>query len=215
MPGGVDMHCHIAGPKVNAARMLRPEDSAGRSRRPPHGRPTRSGTLGSVPSTFATGYQYAGLGYTTAFDAAIPPLAARHAHEEFRDTPVIDKGFFVLMGNNHYVMDRIRAGRARSGCKAFVAWLLDAAEGLRREGRQPRRRRELEAGAGATSTASTTRSSHFGVTPRQIILVELARAVDELGLPHPVHIHATTSACPATGRRRWRRCRPSTAIAAT
>jgi len=28
---------------------------------------THSGTLGSVPSTFATGYKYLGLGYTTAF----------------------------------------------------------------------------------------------------------------------------------------------------
>ena len=24
MPGGVDMHCHIAGPKVNMARKMRP-----------------------------------------------------------------------------------------------------------------------------------------------------------------------------------------------
>ena len=54
--------------------------------------------MGSVPSTFATGYRYAGLGYTTAFDAAIAPLAARHAHDEFADTPCIDKGFFALDG---------------------------------------------------------------------------------------------------------------------
>ena len=26
MPGGVDIHCHIAGPKVNTARKLRPEE---------------------------------------------------------------------------------------------------------------------------------------------------------------------------------------------
>ena len=26
MPGGVDMHCHIAGPKVNLGRKMRPED---------------------------------------------------------------------------------------------------------------------------------------------------------------------------------------------
>ena len=26
MPGGVDMHAHIAGPKVNVARKMRPED---------------------------------------------------------------------------------------------------------------------------------------------------------------------------------------------
>src|SRR5437773_10502416 len=77
MPGGVDMHCHIAGPKVNVARKMRPEEK----RKSPLHRTanTHSGTMGSVPSTFATGYKYAGMGYTTAFDAAIPPLGARHA----------------------------------------------------------------------------------------------------------------------------------------
>ena len=77
MAGGIDMHSHIAGPKVNLARKMRPEDK----RRAPMVHRTkisRSGTTGSVPSTFATGYLYAGMGYTTAFDAAIPPLSARH-----------------------------------------------------------------------------------------------------------------------------------------
>ena len=89
----------------------------------------RSGTLGSVPSTFTTGYQYAGLGYTTALDAAIPPLGARQAHHEFRDTPVLDKAFLVLMGNNHAVMDRIHEGE-RGRLKEFVAWLLNATRGF-------------------------------------------------------------------------------------
>src|SRR5215217_3780450 len=26
MPGGIDMHCHIAGPKVDVARKMRPEE---------------------------------------------------------------------------------------------------------------------------------------------------------------------------------------------
>src|SRR5206468_4574725 len=79
MPGGIDMHCHIAGPKVNIARKMRPEE---KRKAPPVMRTakTHSGTMGSVPSTFATGYKYAGMGYTTAFDAAIPPLGARHVH---------------------------------------------------------------------------------------------------------------------------------------
>src|ERR1700678_88709 len=48
MPGGVDMHSHIAGPKVNAARKMRPED---KRHSPPLRRTplTRSGTIGSVP----------------------------------------------------------------------------------------------------------------------------------------------------------------------
>ena len=98
MPAGVDMHSHIAGPKVNTARKMRPEDR--RHGALPRSALCRSGTMGSVPSTFATGYKYAALGYTTVFDAAVPPLAARHAHEELNDTPCIDAGFFALLGNN-------------------------------------------------------------------------------------------------------------------
>src|SRR4051812_49916298 len=126
MAGGVDMHAHIAGPKVNVARKLRPEDKrkAPVVRRTPL---TRSGTTGSVPSTFATGYLYAGLGYTTAFDAAVPPLGARHAHEEFHDTPIIDKGFFVLLGNNHYALKQIGANEP-DRLRSYVAWLLGAAK---------------------------------------------------------------------------------------
>src|SRR5690606_10656763 len=126
MPGGIDMHCHIAGPKVNTGRKMRPEE---KRRDEPVRRTakTRSGTLGSVPSSFATGYKYLGLGYTTAFDAAVPPLAARHCHEEFGDTPGIDKGFYVLVGNNHYVMRSIRDGQPEQ-LKTFLAWLLGASK---------------------------------------------------------------------------------------
>ncbi|MDP6182234.1 MAG: amidohydrolase family protein, partial [Gammaproteobacteria bacterium] len=98
MPGGVDIHCHIAGSKVNLARKLQPEDH--RNDVQPGTRYTRSGTGGVVPSTFTTGYRYATLGYTTAMEAAAPPLGARHVLEELEDTPIIDKGFYTLLGNN-------------------------------------------------------------------------------------------------------------------
>src|SRR5262245_62890073 len=64
MPAGVDLHSHIAGPKVNAARKMRPEDHR---RAEPVRRTavTRSGVMGANPSTFATGYTYARLGYAT------------------------------------------------------------------------------------------------------------------------------------------------------
>ncbi|MEQ9070607.1 MAG: amidohydrolase family protein [Gimesia chilikensis] len=76
MPGGIDMHCHIAGPKVNAGRKMTPEMK--RQAAPIfRTEQTRSGTGGVVPSTFATGYLFASIGYTTAMDAAIPGLHAR------------------------------------------------------------------------------------------------------------------------------------------
>ena len=127
MPGGVDIHCHIAGSKVNLARKLQPEER----RRDVHPRTlfTRSGTGGSVPSTFTTGYRYAMLGYTTAMEAAVPPLGARHTLEELHDTPVIDKGFFVLTANNVILYRLLKEGR-REEFRQAVAWLINAVRGL-------------------------------------------------------------------------------------
>lgn len=190
MPGGVDMHCHIAGSKVNAARAFRPEDKAGAIRRTAS---TRSGTTGSVPSTFATGYQYAGLGYTTAVDAAIAPFGARHARHELRDTPCIDKAFLVLMGNNHYVMDRIREGD-RDRLRHYVAWLLNATGGYGVKIVNPGGIEQWKEGRDRVSSLEDVVDG-FGVTPRQI-LVELARAADDLKLPHPVHIHSPNLGLP-------------------
>src|SRR3954452_4096095 len=57
MPGGVDIHAHIAGPTVNAARKLLPEEH--RADVSDGTAIARSGTGGTVPSTFTTGYRYA------------------------------------------------------------------------------------------------------------------------------------------------------------
>src|SRR5204862_2679986 len=67
------------------------------------------------------------MGYTTACAAASPPPGARHAHEEFHDTPIIDKGFFVLFGNNHYVLEQVAKGEAER-LRHFMAWLLHSAK---------------------------------------------------------------------------------------
>src|SRR4030095_1109936 len=95
MPGGVDIHAHIAGPKVNAARRLAPAEP--RADAVDRSAVMRSGTGGMVPSTFVTGYRYALLGYTTVVEAATPPLAARHTLSEIRAPPVIDAAVLVLL----------------------------------------------------------------------------------------------------------------------
>jgi formylmethanofuran dehydrogenase subunit A len=192
MPGGVDMHCHIAGPKVNTARKMMPDE---KRISPPIKRTllTRSGTTGSVPSTWATGYMYAGLGYTTAFDAAVPPLAARHTHEELEDTPLIDKGFYVMMGNNHYVMKQLQENEP-DRLKAYVGWLLGAAKGYACKLVNPGGVEAWKSGEHNIDTLDATVPG-FEITPRDIIR-GLATAVDELGLPHPVHVHCNNLGLP-------------------
>src|SRR3954467_10952968 len=181
MPGGVDIHAHIAGPKVNAARRLLPEehreDVVDRSAL------MRSGTGGTVPSTFVTGYRYALLGYTTVVEAAAPPLAARHVLAELRDTPVIDAAFLVLMGNNLALFDLIRRDPAR--LPDAVAWWLEATGGYGVKLVNPGGVERWKRGAGNVTSLDDEVAD---VTPRQVIDA-LAGAVHDLGLPHPVHVH--------------------------
>jgi formylmethanofuran dehydrogenase subunit A len=197
MAGGVDVHCHIAGPKVNIARKLRPEDKR-KARVVPRTARTRSGATGSVPSSFATGYLYAGLGYTTAIDAAIAPLYARHAHEEFADTPILDKAFLALAGNNHYIMNQIRDGELEK-LDAYCGWLVGAAKALGLKAVNPGGIEEWKEDGRKTISDIDQPVDHFHVTPRQI-LRELARSVDRMGLPHPLHIHCNNLGLPGNWR---------------
>src|SRR5918992_1389001 len=145
---------------------------------------TRSGTGGTVPSTFATGYRYALLGYTTVVDAATPPLAARHTLAELRDTPIVDKAFLVLMGNNLALFELIREG---GPVTEAVAWWLEATGGYGVKLVNPGGV-EMWKHAGGNVTALDDEVEGLGVTPRRV-LEAIAGSVDELGLPHPVHVH--------------------------
>jgi len=199
MPGGVDMHCHIAGPKVNTARKLRPDDKRGRTNAVEQaqlagGAPTRSGTMGSVPSTFATAYKYAALGYTTAFDAAVPPLGARQAHQELADTPCLDKGFFVLMGNNRYVLDCLRRDQPER-LRAYMAWLLRRTKGFAPKLVNPGGVEVWKQQASGNVNGLDDTVPRYDLTPRQIIQ-GITAAAGDLGLPHPVHLHCNQLGMP-------------------
>ena len=197
MAGGVDMHCHIAGPKVNTARKMQPEQTraaAQPSRRTSEGSWLHGGSLASVPSIFTTGYQYTALGYTTCFDAAISPLAARHVHREFDAIPNVDTGFFALVGNNHFVMDCV-AKHDDAGLQSFLGWLMNKAGAFAPKLVNP----------GGVELFKQTRDGNardldqvvdgFDVTPRRIIEA-VTRAANEIGLPHPVHIHTNNLGVP-------------------
>jgi len=185
MPGGVDIHCHIAGPKVNLARKLQPEDH----RHDVHPRTafTRSGTGGTVPSTFATGYRYATMGYTTAMEAAVTPIGARHTLEELHDTPVIDKGFYVLLGNNVLLHQLLKDGK-RDELREAVAWWVNATHAYTIKLVNPGGDEAWKGRRNSVVTDLDDKSDVFGVSPREIISA-LVQVANELGLPHPAHIH--------------------------
>jgi formylmethanofuran dehydrogenase subunit A len=190
MPGGVDIHAHIAGSSVNHARHLLPEEGAGAPAPRPAlvegAEPARSGTGGTVPTTFTTGYRYAGLGYTTVMEAAIAPLAARHAHAELDDTPLVDAGFFVLLGNDDYLLGQIAKGEQRRA-RDYAAWLLGAAGAYAIKVVNPGGVAAWKSGSRNVAGIDDPVGSST-VTPRKI-LETLADAANALNLPHPAHIH--------------------------
>jgi formylmethanofuran dehydrogenase subunit A len=188
MPGGVDIHAHFASSSCNHARRLIPDEHAADPVPAPglsEGE-SRSGSGGTVPSTFTTGYRYAGLGYTTAFDAAVAPLLARHSHAELDDTPCVDGGIFALMGNDEYLLRQIERGE-RDRARDYAAWLLGAAGAYAVKIVNPGGVEAWKAGH-RNVTGLDDEVSGRKVTPR-VILETLTDAANQLGLPHPVHIH--------------------------
>jgi formylmethanofuran dehydrogenase subunit A len=197
MPGGVDIHSHLASSACNHGRRLLPEehaaDPAPAPVLEPEEAPARSGTGGTLPSTFTTGYRYAGLGYTTVFDAAVAPITARHTHAEFDDTPIVDGGFFVLLGNDEYLLRQVEAGE-RDRARDYAAWMIGAtgayaikivnAGGIQAWKSGQRNLTEIDQPLGSTR-----------LTPRAI-LETLTDAANTLRLPHPVHVHCNNLGVP-------------------
>lgn len=184
MPGGIEIHSHVAGGKVNVGRSFRPEDHARYVVKKT--RLTRSGSGFSTPSTFITGYLYARMGYTTVFTPAMPPLMARHTHEELHDIPMVDKAAYTLFDGNWFVMKYLREGEVEK-CAAYAAWLLRATKGFVIKLVNP-------GGTEAWGWGRDCRSlddpvPHFEISPREIIQ-GMIRVNELLGMPHSVHLHA-------------------------
>ncbi len=183
MPGGVDIHTHIAGSEVNAGRLLRPEDHfkdvEARTAA------TRSGVGHSIPSTFTTGYRYARMGYTSICNPSMPPLEARHTHEELDDTPIVDKATFPLLGDWWFVLEYLRDGLIKE-CAAHVAWLISATKGYAIKIVNPG---GVEAwGFGRNVRDLDDAVPNFGITPREIIR-GLCKVNQTLNMPHTIHVH--------------------------
>jgi formylmethanofuran dehydrogenase subunit A len=191
MAGAMDMHTHIGGGKVNIARAMLPEDHRGD--RLPRGELTRSSCGRAAPGTLATGYRYAEMGYTACFEPAILPVNARQAHMEMGDTPIVDKGGYVMLGSDDFLLRLMAEGADQRLINDYVAWTLNAAHCMGIKVVNPggisafkfnQRRLDVD-----------EEHAYYRVTPRDIVRT-LARAIHDLGVPHPLHIHASNLGVP-------------------
>lgn len=191
MAGGIDPHSHIGGGKMTIARTMLPEDHMTDPVARTH--LTRAGVGHAVPSTMLTGYRYAEMGYTAAFEPAMLPANARQAHMEMADTSIIDKGAFVMLGSDDFFLRQLSGKSDFSAIKDYIAWTMHAAQAIAVKVVNPGgisafkfNQRKLDL---------NEKHVYYGVTPRDII-VNLARGLKELGVVHPLHIHGCNLGVP-------------------
>jgi formylmethanofuran dehydrogenase subunit A len=191
-PGGVDVHTHVAGGAINFARAMTPEDHR-RTQAFMRTKTRRSGLGGMAPTTFATGYLYAGMGFTTLNEAAVPVLSARHTHEELSDIPIVDKSSLTLMANNEIMLDQLEKGEYERA-KQVVAWYLWAAKSYGIKAVNPGGVAAWKWGKDAKQLTSPI-EGYSKLTPGSIV-TQLAQICDDLGLPHPIHLHCNNLGAP-------------------
>ena len=189
--GGIDLHTHIGGGKVNIARLLLPELV--------ERQPSLSGRNGQasnwiaplsspVPGTWETGRRYLEMGYTACFEPAVLPANARQAHAEMADTPWLDTGGYLLLGNDRLLLEWIRDEVPQKQINDYVGWMVRA--------HQCCAVKVVNAGGidafkfNQRHLSVDDKHVHFGITPRQI-LNALAQAVESLELAHPLHVHCS------------------------
>ena len=181
MAGGVDLHSHIAGSNVTLAREIMPELPA----------LAAAGGVDIAPSpatwgSYATGLRYAQMGYTTVIEPALIPTHAIEAQIELAAIPIIDVGALGILGNDDYSLGLLRGTGDASELQDYVAWTLSHAKCLGLK--------VINAGGAEAFKFNVHTFSlddevpDYGVTSRAIMRA-MQKAVTDLGVPHPVHLH--------------------------
>jgi formylmethanofuran dehydrogenase subunit A len=189
MAGGIDIHTHIGGGKVNLARLLWPE----RSKRTQEQKPWLEPLSAPVPSTWETGRRYLQMGYTTCFEPAMLPANARQSHMEMRDTPWLDTGGYVVLGNDRMLLSMIAMRASQQQINDYVAWMVASSAAMAIK--------VVNAG-GIDAFKFNQRQLNVDevhpelpVSPRDLLWA-LATAAEDLGLAHPLHVHCSNLGTP-------------------
>jgi formylmethanofuran dehydrogenase subunit A len=116
---------------------------------------------------------------------SMPPLEAKHTHEELNDTPMVDKATYPLLGDWWFVLEYLKDGEIEE-CARYVAWMMTTTKGYAIKIVNPG---GLEAwGSGRNVTSIDDQVPYFGITPREI-LRGLCKVNKLLNLPHTIHVH--------------------------
>lgn len=171
-PAGVEIHTHVAGYPLSLARrfML----SEGLLENP------------LLPSPAEAALKYLQLGYTTVFDAATSPLYSRSSYTDLLQMEGVDRGTFILAGDHSLLLQAL-ANNNLVYARAIIAWLVSCSGGYALKLVNP--------GGGLAwknnrKAPDLDEEIGIGTLTQRDVLMCCVQSVNQLGMPHPVHIHA-------------------------
>jgi formylmethanofuran dehydrogenase subunit A len=103
------------------------------------------------------------------------------------------KGAYALLGNDDFFLRMLASNKDQAAITDYVGWTINATQAMAIKVVNPggisafkfnQRKLDLDEA-----------NEYYNVTPRQI-LKSLARAVRELGIPHPLHVHGCNLGVP-------------------
>ncbi|WP_018043465.1 formylmethanofuran dehydrogenase subunit A [Methylobacterium sp. 88A] len=187
MAGGVEVHSHIAGGNVVMSRLLLPDLYV--SEAAPEGHPFAH----AGGSAAWIGANYARMGYTIAVEPAMPPTNALATQLELADIPLLDRGALTVMGNDDQLLDLLRQREGKAAVRDLVALSVATSRGLGVKC--------INAGGasafkdGMLNLSLDEEIPVYGLSTRKIMNA-LLDAVEEIGVPHPLHVHANNLGIP-------------------
>ncbi|SFG68322.1 formylmethanofuran dehydrogenase subunit A [Methylobacterium gossipiicola] len=187
MAGGVEVHSHIAGGNVVMSRLLLPELYT--SEAAPEGHPFAH----AGGSAAWIGANYARMGYTVAVEPAMPPANALATQLELADIPLLDRGALTVMGNDDQLLQLLRQREGKAAVRDLVALSVATSRGLGVKC--------INAGGASAFKDGMLKLSLdeeipvYGLSTRKI-MTALLDAVEEIGVPHPLHVHCNNLGIP-------------------
>ncbi len=188
MAGAIDIHTHVVGANVSAARQLLPERYADLEKPP-------SEWTGAPFDLITTGALYAQMGFTLVVEPAVAPIDAVATHAELELIPYVDRAALTVVGNDDVLLGLLRDRASADAVRDYVGWLLTTSRAIGAKTINP---------GGVAALKQNVRSfelddvvPEYGVSSRQIGAA-LRQALVGLGVPHPLHLHTHNLGIPGS-----------------
>ncbi|MFA9474405.1 MAG: formylmethanofuran dehydrogenase subunit A [Filomicrobium sp.] len=188
MAGAIDIHTHVVGANVAAARLLLPERYSEIETPPEH-------WTGAPFDLTTTGALYAEMGFTMVVEPAVAPVDAVATHAELELIPYVDRAALSVVGNDDVLLGLLRDKASEDTVADYVGWLLTTSRAIGAKTINPGGVAALKENIRSFELDDTI--PEYGVSSRQISAA-MRKALSRLGVPHPLHLHTHNLGLPGS-----------------